>query len=194
MKIDLGPIRISVPKNKLSIPVLLILLVLFVISTWQQPNVLNIPDTPQPTSTLSPDTTQLISPEPLSATSEAFLVSRVIDGDTIELANGEKVRYIGIDTPEKKQDECFNQEATQKNKELVEGKMVQLVSDVSNRDRYGRLLRYVYVDDTFVNDLLVKQGFAQATSYPPDIKYQDLFSQSQRIAQEKNLGLWSSCH
>ncbi|MBI3335237.1 MAG: thermonuclease family protein [Candidatus Portnoybacteria bacterium] len=83
---------------------------------------------------------------------DASKVARVIDGDTIELENGQRVRYIGIDTPEtsdpRKPIQCFGIEAAKKNQELVEGKMVRLEKDVSERDRYARLLRYVYAGDT----------------------------------------------
>ncbi|MBI5356803.1 thermonuclease family protein [Candidatus Collierbacteria bacterium] len=130
-------------------------------------------------------------------------VSRVIDGDTIELENGEKVRYIGIDTPEtldpRKPVQCFGKNAAAKNKELVEGKPVWLVKDISDKDKYGRLLRYVYLGDpaqessVFVNLELVKLGFAHSSSYPPDIKYQNLFIEAEREARQAELGLWSSC-
>ncbi len=125
----------------------------------------------------------------------AVRVTRVIDGDTIELENGDKVRYIGIDTPESKHPtkevEYFAQEAAGKNKELVEGRIVQLEKDVSETDRYGRLLRYVYVGDIFVNKYLVEEGYAQAVSYPPDIKYQESFQQAGKYAQEHKKGLWA---
>lgn len=107
-----------------------------------------------------------------SQASNLFLVTRVIDGDTIELENGERVRYIGIDTPEtvdpRKPVQCFGVEASKKNKELVEKKQVWLVKDVTDRDRYGRPLRYVYLGDpensntVFVNLELVKEGFAHS--------------------------------
>jgi len=128
---------------------------------------------------------------------ESVKVTRVIDGDTIEIEGGQTVRYIGIDTPEtvhpQKMVECFGREAANKNKELVEGKLVQLEKDVSEVDKYGRLLRYVYVDDIFVNELLVKEGFAHASSYPPDVKYQDLLNNTQKEAQSQNKGLWAGC-
>ncbi|PIP57418.1 nuclease, partial [Candidatus Woesebacteria bacterium CG22_combo_CG10-13_8_21_14_all_39_10] len=115
----------------------------------------------------------------LSAVSESFKVTRVVDGDTIEIEGGEKVRYLGIDTPEtvdpRKPVQCFGIEASKKNKELVEGKTVRLEKDITDRDRYSRLLRYVWVDDIFVNLELVKQGFASSYAYPPDIKYQEEF-------------------
>lgn len=124
-------------------------------------------------------------------------VIRVIDGDTIEIEGGQRVRYIGIDTPEivdpRTTVQCFGKEASAKNRKLVEGKVVQLEKDVSETDKYGRLLRYVYIDQTFVNDYLVRQGYAHASSYPPDIKYQDQFLEAQQNAQAAGRGLWSVC-
>lgn len=127
----------------------------------------------------------------------AIKVVRVVDGDTIEIEGGEKVRYIGIDTPEtvdpRKPVQCFGVEASKKNKEMVEGKMVRLEKDITDRDKYNRLLRYVWVDDTFINLELVKQGFAYSYSYPPDIKYQGQFLKAQQEAREAKRGLWSTC-
>ena len=123
-----------------------------------------------------------------------FLLTRVIDGDTIELQNGQKVRYIGIDTPELTgTNECYGLEAKDFNATLVENKKVRLEKDVSETDKYERLLRYVYVDTVFVNAQLVQNGFANATSYPPDIKYQQQFLNLERQARENNKGLWASC-
>lgn len=125
---------------------------------------------------------------------QTYKVSRVIDGDTIELESGQKLRYIGIDTPETvhptKEDGCFGKEASDFNKQLVEGKEVRLEKDVSETDRYGRLLRYVYLDDVFVNEYLVKEGYAVSSSYPPDVKYQEKFNEAERFARENNKGLW----
>ncbi len=130
-------------------------------------------------------------------TSTSETVKRVIDGDTIELGSGKRVRYIGIDTPEtvdpRKPIQCFGREAAEENKRLVDGKTVRLEKDISEVDRYGRLLRYVYVDDAMVNEELVKNGFAYSSSFPPDIKYQDRFQLAQREAQENNRGLWGGC-
>lgn len=118
-------------------------------------------------------------------------VTRVIDGDTIVIEGGRRVRYIGINTPETHgKAQPFGQEATEANRALVEGKMVRLEKDVSETDKYGRLLRYVYVDGTFVNAELVRQGYAQAVSYPPDVKYQDCFRALEREAREARRGLW----
>lgn len=131
-----------------------------------------------------------------TAVSEAKVV-RVIDGDTIEIEGGEKVRYIGIDAPEtvepEKPVQCFGPEASNKNKELVEGKTVRLEKDTTDRDKYDRLLRYVYVGETFINSELVKLGFARAWAYPPDVKYQDQINESQQEAKKLKSGLWAIC-
>lgn len=132
---------------------------------------------------------------------EEVRVVRVVDGDTIQVAaiNGttEPVRYIGIDTPEtvdpRKAVQCFGVEASKKNKELVEGKMVRLERDITDRDKYNRLLRYVWLGDTLINQALVAQGFAKSYSYPPDVKYQDLFVEAEKKAREDKLGLWTAC-
>lgn len=123
-----------------------------------------------------------------------FVVARVVDGDTIVLDNGEYVRYIGIDTPEIfPSAECFAQQATQRNRELVEGKAVRLVRDVSNRDPYHRWLRYVFVGDTNINVQLVEEGFAKAAIYPPDTAQQTNLQLAELNAQTEEAGLWSAC-
>ncbi len=130
-----------------------------------------------------------------TGTQQTASVSRVIDGDTIELAGGAKVRYIGIDTPEigSRNPECFGMEAKEYNRQLVEGKEVILVKDVSETDRYGRLLRYVFVGDTFVNLDLVTSGHAYASSYPPDVAEQEALNAAQRDARSRGAGLWTGC-
>ena len=132
--------------------------------------------------------------EVLSESSDYFEVVRVIDGDTIELRGGEKVRYIGIDSPESSSGgDCFFEEAKKNNEELVLGKTVRLEKDVSERDRYGRLLRYVYVGDVFINRIMVETGYAKVSTYPPDVKYKNIFIEAERSARENKLGLWSKC-
>jgi len=125
------------------------------------------------------------------------LVSKVIDGDTIEVEGGMKVRYIGVDTPETvhplKGVQCFGRQATEKNKELVEGKKVRLEKDISETDKYGRLLRYIWIGNQMVNEILVKEGFAFSSSYPPDIKYQERFRAAETDARVSNKGLWEQC-
>ncbi|MFW5720672.1 MAG: thermonuclease family protein [Candidatus Dojkabacteria bacterium] len=134
-----------------------------------------------------------------------FSVVRVIDGDTVVVQTGKEeltIRYIGIDTPETVKPnspvECFGKEASKYNTKLVEGKNVQLEEDIKNTDSYGRLLRYVYVENdegTFimVNKKLVEDGYAFAKSYPPNVKYQEIFREAETHAREKEKGLWSNC-
>src|SRR3990167_8933790 len=139
-----------------------------------------------------------------SQSAELVRVAKVIDGDTIELDNGQKVRYIGIDTPElhhpKKKLQCFGKEARDKNKELVEGKLVRMEKDISETDKYWRLLRYIYVSTTaspsgeFVNDLLVREGYAYASTFPPDVKFSDHFRILEGDARKNLKGLWSKCN
>ncbi len=125
---------------------------------------------------------------------EIFIVKKVIDGDSIVLESGQEVRYIGINAPELPNG-CFAQEATNKNKELVEGKQVRLEKDVSETDIYGRLLRYVYLDSLFINDYLVRNGYAYDFAYAPDIKLQEQFAKAEEKAKESRQGLWGDiCH
>lgn len=147
------------------------------------------------------ETRQKLEPATPSAkpifTNEFVKVTKVIDGDTIEIEGGYRIRYIGIDTPEtvhpSQPVECFGKEASTKNKELVEGKTVRLERDITELDRYGRLLRYVWLGDVLVNEILVKEGYATSYTYPPDVKYQERFVQTEREARENKKGLWASC-
>lgn len=131
---------------------------------------------------------------------EEAWVTKVVDGDTIDvLVEGRelRVRYTGIDTPEtvdpRQPVECFGREASERNRQLVEGRSVGLERDVSEADQFDRLLRYVWVDDQMVNATLVEEGYATATTFPPDVKYADLFASLQRQAREAGRGLWSAC-
>jgi len=120
---------------------------------------------------------------------EQALVTSVIDGDTVELADGRRVRYLGIDTPES--GEYYAEEATARNKDLVEGKTVELQRGKRDQDEYGRLLRYVYVDGVFVNAELIAQGYAKAYIFDPDDRYSQILVQLEQYAKMKNRGLWS---
>lgn len=121
-------------------------------------------------------------------------VAWVVDGDTIRLTGGEYVRYIGIDTPETVHPETpvewMGKEASDFNTQLVDGKTIRLEFDAQKKDKYNRLLAYVYVGDVFVNAELVRQGFAQVSTYPPNVKYQDLLLEMQKEAREAKHGLW----
>jgi len=125
-------------------------------------------------------------------------VARVIDGDTIELADGERVRYLGMDTPEtvnpKKPVQCYGPEASARNHELLDGQAVRLVRDVEDTDMYGRLLRYVYLPDgTFVNMVLVADGYARVYTWPPNIAHTREFQAAQAQAKAAGRGLWGAC-
>ncbi len=122
---------------------------------------------------------------------EQAVVMSIIDGDTIDVSiNGVsyRVRYIGINTPER--DEACYREAREANASLVRGQTVTLVRDESNTDQYGRLLRYVYVGDRFVNAELVAQGYAEAVEYRPDTRHTAYFRELETLAREANVG----CH
>jgi len=125
------------------------------------------------------------------------MVTRIIDGDTIEVdiaGTNYKVRYNGIDTPElndKRAEFCaLAQEATRCNRQLVDRKTIRLEKDISETDKYGRLLRYVYVDDIFVNAELVAQGLAWAKAYEPDTKYRDYLEGLETEARQAGRGIW----
>jgi micrococcal nuclease len=128
-------------------------------------------------------------------------VTRVVDGDTVHVRLGprrEKVRYIGIDTPETHRPgmapECFGGAATAYNARLVDGRAVRLRLDVEERDRYGRLLAYVHrADGLFVNAELVRRGFATILTIPPNVAHVGEFLRLQGEARRAGRGLWRAC-
>jgi micrococcal nuclease len=126
-------------------------------------------------------------------------VVHVVDGDTIDVqldGRRVRVRYIGINTPETKHPEKgvepFGPEAAEANRRLVEGQTVLLELDVQPWDRYQRLLAYVYVGATMINAELVRQGYAQVATFPPNVKHAEAFRQRQREAREARRGLWAT--
>jgi len=121
---------------------------------------------------------------------EEALVTSVIDGDTVELADGRHVRYLGINTPEV--GDYYAEEATARNRDLVEGKTIELQRGSRDQDEYGRLLRYVYVDGTFVNAELVVEGYATAYIFDPDDRYSQILVQLEQYARMRELGLWAT--
>lgn len=157
-----------------------------------------VADTQTASGTLQPNATiQPFSTLPAGRQGTAInsvLVTRVIDGDTIEIEGGTRVRYIGIDTPEVGQ--CLADAATAENSQFAEGKNVKLETDIEKYDKYGRLLAYVFTNDTFVNEKLVADGLATVTTYPPDVKYVDRYLSAQKEAKLEKRGLWSAdpCH
>lgn len=133
--------------------------------------------------------------EATNTKSEKATIERVIDGDTFAIENNVKVRLIGVDTPETVKPntpvQYYGKEASNYSKKVLTGKTVYLKGDVQNRDKYNRLLRYVYLEDgTFYNEQLVKEGYARVMTVPPDIKYQDIFLRAERYARQNNKGLW----
>jgi len=126
------------------------------------------------------------------------MVIRIVDGDTIDVRlpeRVEKVRYIGVNTPEvhhpSRGEEPGGRAAAGVNRDLVSGRRVRLELDTQPRDRHGRLLAYVWVDETMVNAELVRRGFAQVMTVPPNVRHQSLFLKLQREAREAGRGLWS---
>lgn len=155
----------------------------------------------------SPTPTPAATGIPLPDGLTQALVVRVVDGDTIDVEiDGEtyRVRYIGIDTPETvdpgRPVGCFGPEASAYNKALVAEKSVGLEKDVSETDRYGRLLRYVWLpgestasgQPEMVNATLVREGYALSSTYPPDVRHQDTFLQLQQEARNAGRGLWGA--
>jgi micrococcal nuclease len=142
---------------------------------------------------------------------EAAVVTRVVDGDTIvvevtdrskgpgagraQVGEEYKIRLIGIDTPEsvdpRSPVECFGAEASEAATALLEGAEVRMVKDVSETDRFDRLVRYIYLDEEMANARLVVNGYASAYTYPPDVRHSELFVELEQEARDGERGLWS---
>ncbi len=121
---------------------------------------------------------------------ETYLVTRVVDGDTVVLENGDSVRLLGIDTPERGQP-CYK-EATTWLKELILKKEVIVERDIEDKDRYERSLRYIFYNGTFVNELLVREGYAYLYFLGPNVKYNDILKDAVQDAKASNAGcLWN---
>lgn len=135
-----------------------------------------------------------------SAGAGSVPVTRVVDGDTIEVQLGGRevdIRLIGIDTPESvapgQPIECYGRRASAYTESRLEGEIVRLEFDVERLDRYGRTLAYVWVDDELFNETLVAEGYAVVTTFPPNVMYVDRFLAAQRAAREAGRGLWGEC-
>lgn len=152
----------------------------------------------RPAATATPTVMVLVPPEVVC---EWARVRSVTDGDTVrvDFEGGERnrpVRYIGVDTPETRHPtlgvQPFGQEASKRNAELVGGRRVCLEKDVSELDRFDRLLRYVWLEDgRMVNEVLVAEGLAVTDTFPPDVKYVERFLGAQREAAGAGRGLWA---
>lgn len=118
------------------------------------------------------------------------IVTKVIDGDTLDIQDGTRVRMLGINTPEKGQ--SYFEEATDRLKELVLEKEVCLERDKSDKGKYGRLLRHVFIDGKNVNLLLVREGYANVYFVSPDTKYSEEFEEAEALARNEGLGIWKT--
>lgn len=132
-----------------------------------------------------------------STTGGQATVVAVLDGDTIVISGGQKVRYAGLNTPEfhhpDKLPEYCGQEAFEANRRLVAGQIVRLEFDAQRRDQYGRLLAYVYVNSLFVNAELIRQGYAQVSTYKENQRHHEEFERLQQHAIAARRGLWGGC-
>ena len=201
------------PHVNLAVAIAVVIAVVIALACTGPPGVGSSTPGPSSTSTGSAPTdapTGIATPIPTSRAeaglgpngpTESATVVRVIDGDTIVVDRGrgeEKLRYIGIDTPETVKPgspvEWMGPEASAANNALVAGRHVTMEKDVSENDRFGRLLRYVWLQRPegwlMVNLELVRTGFAAVSTYPPDVKYVDLLLAAQRDAREAGAGLW----
>jgi micrococcal nuclease len=121
-------------------------------------------------------------------------VARVIDGDTIELSQSGRARLIGVDTPEVHGGvECYGREASSFAERRLEGRRVRVRRGVDDRDRYGRLLVYLYVGDRMFNADLVREGYASPMTVPPNVEHAETFVRLARRAREEQVGLWGRC-
>lgn len=158
----------------------------------------------QDLSTHSPNSTPTsTNSATLGVKEEGILVTEVVDGDTFKLETGETVRMVGMDTPEtvdpRRPVGCFGKEASNETKSLLTNKRVILQKDVTDKDKYGRILRLVYLplDDgnlLFINDYLVREGFARLYTYPPDIKFDQRFKNAETEAKINKRGMWGKCN
>jgi len=147
---------------------------------------------------------------PVNTKEEWYHVERVVDGDTLKLSDGQRVRLIGVDTPELhysdklvrdakktgtdiKTIQAMGAKASDFTKGLCANKKVKIEFDVKKQDRYGRLLGYVYLEDgTFVNAKIIEEGYGQIMTVPPNVKYSDLFLKLENKARQDKKGLWKS--
>ncbi len=143
-----------------------------------------------------------------SASPVFYNVTRVVDGDTLKLSSGERVRLIGVDTPEVhysnkllrdsnksgkdiKTIQSLGARASKFTKDLCLGRRVRLEYDIARHDRYGRILAYVYLEDgTFVNAKIIEEGYGQIITVPPNVKYVEYFRKLEKESREGNKGLW----
>ena len=158
-----------------------------------------IPAIIPPISTVQSSPSQSPIPSPESCivqksanppTGYSAIVSKVVDGDTIDIQDGQRVRLLGINTPEKAQP--YFEEATARMKELVLGKTAILVMDKSDKDKYGRLLRHVYVDGVNAGEVMLSEGYANAFFISPDLGQKEEFERAEECARTQGVGIWNT--
>jgi micrococcal nuclease len=128
---------------------------------------------------------------------EIATVARTVDGDTFATETGDKVRLIGVNTPEStKEVEFFGKEASSFSRERLTGKKVYMFQDTGDKDRYGRLLRYIFVENepTMFNETLLIEGYANTMTVPPNVMFSEKFVQLEREARESDKGLWGDAY
>ncbi len=180
-------IRISMPRVLL----LIILFLSFLINP--KPESMFPTQNPPDPVTITPS---IPAPSPLTTegSRERGVVTKIIDGDTIQINGTEKIRYIGINSPEIETHSCFAEQASERNSSLVLGKHILMEKDVSEVDKYDRKLRYIYLEDgTFVNKVLLEEGYAKTLQIKPDTKHAQEFKLIQEQARAANKGLWGAC-
>ncbi len=119
-------------------------------------------------------------------------VAQVLDANSLVLDDRDEVQYLGIETPQTRPVPApFGRQALEANRKLVDKKEIRMERDVSEMDRYGKLLRYVYVGDIFVNAELLRLGLARAVAIPPDTRYKDLFEKLEKEARDARRGMWA---
>jgi micrococcal nuclease len=138
-----------------------------------------------------------VSLTPTIIPKEKALVAKVFDGDTVLLTDGRHVRYLGIDTPEMGKEggknQCFALEAKHINEQMVQNQEIEMEKDQEDKDKYGRLLRYIWVDNVFVNEFMLRQGFARFDVFPQNARYREEFRQAAEEAKRDKRGLWQVC-
>lgn len=175
----------------------LVLVILLALAAWQTAvQELDSPDN----SSLDSQVTKPLSTPALPITGQSAVVKKVVDGDTIVLADDTRIRLIGVDTPETVHPnspvECFGPEASNHTKQLLpEGTAILVVLDVGATDRYGRTLAYIYreSDKLFINLDLISQGFAVPLAIKPNVAFEQTFRDAANAAEAANIGLWAAC-
>jgi endonuclease YncB( thermonuclease family) len=169
--------------------ILLFLAGLFLTEKEVLPKIKDVTKELSPLLTPSPRPSPTITFQKIQGASDsAHMVSEVLDGDTFDLANGDRVRLLGVNAPEKGQP--YSAQSIQVLKEFVLGRQLRLESDTKERDQYSRLLSYVYVGDRMVNEELVRRGVAIVETVPPNTRHEERLKTAQRDARANCEGLW----